>query len=159
MPTPRQEALPVQGLGRPERQTIPSINPSSKDLFASKHIQQTPAVKPGACGSQRTAKPATPAARTRAKTPIQTSAADRSDAFPLHNVKQHAPPTEQNRPKKRISKCADRTRNQSIQAQHKQGWSLTDSNRRHPACKAGALPAELRPLLVASIKNGGPGKT
>ncbi len=25
-------------------------------------------------------------------------------------------------------------------------WSLTGSNRRHPACKAGALPAELRPL-------------
>ena len=24
-------------------------------------------------------------------------------------------------------------------------WSLTESNRRHPACKAGALPAELRP--------------
>jgi hypothetical protein len=24
-------------------------------------------------------------------------------------------------------------------------WSLTDSNRRHPACKAGALPAELKP--------------
>ena len=26
-------------------------------------------------------------------------------------------------------------------------WSLTESNRRHPACKAGALPAELRPLF------------
>ena len=26
-------------------------------------------------------------------------------------------------------------------------WSLTGSNRRHPACKAGALPAELRPLV------------
>lgn len=25
-------------------------------------------------------------------------------------------------------------------------WSLTESNRRHPACKAGALPTELRPL-------------
>lgn len=25
-------------------------------------------------------------------------------------------------------------------------WSRTGSNRRHPACKAGALPAELRPL-------------
>jgi len=22
-------------------------------------------------------------------------------------------------------------------------WAVTDSNRRHPACKAGALPAEL----------------
>ena len=27
----------------------------------------------------------------------------------------------------------------------KDWWSLTESNRRHPACKAGALPAELRP--------------
>ena len=26
-------------------------------------------------------------------------------------------------------------------------WSLTGSNRRHPACKAGALPAELRPRI------------
>ncbi len=30
----------------------------------------------------------------------------------------------------------------------RQWWSLTGSNRRHPACKAGALPAELRPLPV-----------
>src|SRR5690242_21298649 len=27
-------------------------------------------------------------------------------------------------------------------------WSRSGSNRRHPACKAGALPAELRPLVV-----------
>ena len=30
-------------------------------------------------------------------------------------------------------------------------WSRTGSNRRHPACKAGALPAELRPLIVFSL--------
>ena len=35
-------------------------------------------------------------------------------------------------------------------------WSLTESNRRHPACKAGALPAELRPH---GERAGGPGKT
>ena len=29
-------------------------------------------------------------------------------------------------------------------------WSLTGSNRRHPACKAGALPAELRPPTPAT---------
>ena len=29
-------------------------------------------------------------------------------------------------------------------------WSLTGSNRRHPACKAGALPAELRPHFFVS---------
>lgn len=31
-------------------------------------------------------------------------------------------------------------------------WSRTGSNRRHPACKAGALPAELRPLDNTSSK-------
>ena len=33
-------------------------------------------------------------------------------------------------------------------------WSRTGSNRRHPACKAGALPAELRPLVSASGAGG-----
>jgi hypothetical protein len=28
-----------------------------------------------------------------------------------------------------------------------QWWSRPDSNRRHPACKAGALPTELRPHI------------
>ena len=37
-------------------------------------------------------------------------------------------------------------------------WSRTGSNRRHPACKAGALPAELRPLIIDE-GNGGPGRT
>jgi hypothetical protein len=31
-------------------------------------------------------------------------------------------------------------------------WSRTGSNRRHPACKAGALPAELRPLITFVLK-------
>ena len=35
-------------------------------------------------------------------------------------------------------------------------WSWTGSNRRPPACKAGALPAELQPLIVYL---GGPGRT
>ena len=34
-------------------------------------------------------------------------------------------------------------------------WSRTGSNRRHPACKAGALPAELRPLMVKLVGLGG----
>ena len=29
-------------------------------------------------------------------------------------------------------------------------WSQTESNRRHPACKAGALPTELRPRIQAA---------
>ena len=36
-------------------------------------------------------------------------------------------------------------------------WSRTGSNRRPPACKAGALPSELRPLIPG--KDGGPGRT
>ena len=34
-------------------------------------------------------------------------------------------------------------------------WSQTGSNRRPPACKAGALPAELWPLDTSRKKNGG----
>lgn len=33
-------------------------------------------------------------------------------------------------------------------------WSLTESNRRHPACKAGALPAELRPRRRSPLMVG-----
>jgi hypothetical protein len=35
-------------------------------------------------------------------------------------------------------------------AQPTKWWSRTGSNRRHPACKAGALPAELRPPRVSA---------
>ena len=34
-------------------------------------------------------------------------------------------------------------------------WSRTESNRRHPACKAGALPTELRPLPEKLVGPGG----
>jgi hypothetical protein len=45
-------------------------------------------------------------------------------------------------------------------------WSRSGSNRRHPACKAGALPAELRPRRISPVfpehprfqERGGPGK-
>lgn len=46
--------------------------------------------------------------------------------------------------------------NDAIQSTRHQWWSWTGSNRRPPACKAGALPAELQPLIgVKTI--GGPG--
>ena len=39
-------------------------------------------------------------------------------------------------------------------------WSQTGSNRRPPACKAGALPTELWPRQSKTARaNGGPGKT
>ncbi len=40
----------------------------------------------------------------------------------------------------------------------KEWWSLTGSNRRHPACKAGALPAELRPHFLP-FSSSHPGRT
>ena len=36
----------------------------------------------------------------------------------------------------------------TIPLELREWWSRTGSNRRHPACKAGALPAELRPLII-----------
>ena len=45
-------------------------------------------------------------------------------------------------------------------AYQRKWWSLTGSNRRHPACKAGALPAELRPHFLVNqlqLKLVGPG--
>src|SRR5258708_24610510 len=37
------------------------------------------------------------------------------------------------------------------QVSSKSWWSRSGSNRRHPACKAGALPAELRPQYVGDM--------
>jgi hypothetical protein len=50
--------------------------------------------------------------------------------------------------------------------QDRRWWSQTGSNRRPPACKAGALPAELWPRASdrqfvgtqPKARNGGPGK-
>ena len=46
--------------------------------------------------------------------------------------------------------------NDTIQSTRHQWWSWTGSNRRPPACKAGALPAELQPLIGVKT-TGGPG--
>jgi hypothetical protein len=55
---------------------------------------------------------------------------------------------------------------QNITLNTKYWWRMTGSNRRPPACKAGALPAELIPLVCRSglsafpappLKNGGSG--
>ncbi len=54
--------------------------------------------------------------------------------------------------------ASDRTRqNHAGLSDHVGGawWSLTESNRRHPACKAGALPTELRPLKGRLVGRGG----
>jgi hypothetical protein len=65
--------------------------------------------------------------------------AQRQDGFALHDVRQPADPFEKGVSETDLpdlGKTAAPTR----------WWSQTDSNRRHPACKAGALPTELWPL-------------
>ena len=54
---------------------------------------------------------------------------NRPDQFFLHNINASAP----KQPK------------QSLYDHTRSWWSQTESNRRHPACKAGALPTELWP--------------
>ena len=59
------------------------------------------------------------------------------------------------------ARSAGSSRTATIPSGLREWWSRTGSNRRHPACKAGALPAELRPLIVSSRcrGDGGPGRT
>ena len=49
------------------------------------------------------------------------------------------------------ARSAGSSRTATIPSGLREWWSRTGSNRRHPACKAGALPAELRPLIVVPI--------
>jgi hypothetical protein len=48
------------------------------------------------------------------------------------------------------ARSAGSSRTATIPSGLREWWSRTGSNRRHPACKAGALPAELRPLISRS---------
>lgn len=58
------------------------------------------------------------------------------------------------------ARSAGSSRTATIPSRLRKWWSRTGSNRRHPACKAGALPAELRPLITFVSKgSGGPGRT
>ncbi len=69
--------------------------------------------------------------------PIQLGAGGLGDpsgsVFSSH-VQQQANRTQRSRPQTRLSRLNGAT-----------WWSLSGSNRRPPACKAGALPAELKP--------------
>ena len=67
-----------------------------------------------------------------------------SDRSPLHDVRQHAPRRRRSAGNGREFKFADDTR----ESQRSLWWSQTGSNRRPPACKAGALPAELWPHVL-----------
>jgi hypothetical protein len=71
----------------------------------------------------------------RPSTPLQRAFRPRSSTFSLHAYL-------------RICSFQRATRSTSNRPSRKIKWSRSGSNRRHPACKAGALPAELRPRLT-----------
>ena len=48
------------------------------------------------------------------------------------------------------TKCKESNQNR-IRSSLKKWWALTGSNRRHPPCKGGALPAELNAHFVKSL--------
>ena len=73
----------------------------------------------------------------------------------LYNVERSANPTLAGCDQQTLSLCFHTCVPIGIDDDHrtqpKEWWSLTGSNRRHPACKAGALPAELRPHCFATL--------
>jgi hypothetical protein len=74
----------------------------------------------------------------------------RSERSPLHNVRQHAPAdgplNGRNRSQPRIRFLTDEICRPG--SGDRRWWSQTGSNRRPPACKAGALPTELWPRAI-----------
>ena len=49
------------------------------------------------------------------------------------------------------TRCSNQLSYGPVKGTGRNWWSQTDSNRRHPACKAGALPTELWPRKVKSL--------
>src|SRR5215475_14476465 len=75
----------------------------------------------------------------------------RSERSPLHDVRQHA---HANGARTRRIACANSFSRTSYweSVGIDRWWSQTESNRRPPACKAGALPTELWPRIAAPAK-------
>jgi hypothetical protein len=71
----------------------------------------------------------------------------RPERSPLHDVRQHARAYVPcgHRPFKRDTARADLVFTDEMFGRDRRWWSQTGSNRRPPACKAGALPTELWP--------------
>ena len=103
--------------------------------------------------------------------PTACAAATFSDRSPLHDVRQRA------RRRAGRSRCRAARENLFLADERRScWWSQTGSNRRPPACKAGALPTELWPRSenggqmtevrgvsiptsdIGHLKTGGPGK-
>ena len=98
----------------------------------------------------------------------------RSERSPLHDVRQHAHANDALTRRTAWANSFSRTSWRRCRVTSEVWWSQTESNRRPPACKAGALPTELWPLQIteASIRgrtcapdhrylipeSGGPGK-
>ena len=78
---------------------------------------------------------------------VRNHCAVRSERSPLHDVRQHAACDASWRSMSASANSCFLTDEQSKAARRSADWwSQTGSNRRPPACKAGALPAELWPL-------------
>jgi hypothetical protein len=77
------------------------------------------------------------------------SRADAWSRSPLHDVRQHARFVD-----RRSVRNGFHGRTETRRAPRKKWWSQTGSNRRPPACKAGALPTELWPRTVAVTHSG-----
>ena len=65
--------------------------------------------------------------------------------LPLHDVRYHAPSGD-------LAASRGCERRSCGRAENPAWWSQTGSNRRPPACKAGALPTELWPRIAAPAK-------
>jgi hypothetical protein len=82
--------------------------------------------------------------------------------LPFHDVRYHATALGCGA-SRRLRNCFS-TDELKIPRSTREWWSQTGSNRRPPACKAGALPTELWPRRAQRVLNhkredGGPGKT
>jgi hypothetical protein len=83
--------------------------------------------------------------------PVTSRHAQRSDRSPLHDVRHHARRSTTvdsvriHVSHERVCRVGCQKSAAAVQARGAVWWSQTGSNRRPPACKAGALPTELWP--------------
>jgi hypothetical protein len=76
----------------------------------------------------------------------------RSERSPLHDVRQHAHANDALTRRTAWANSFSRTSWRRCRVTSEVWWSQTESNRRPPACKAGALPTELWPRTAAPAK-------
>ncbi len=95
--------------------------------------------------------------------PRLAARAARTNLFTLTKNITHGPHPTGRRPISRpMTTSPSSTTHHTRHPRTQRGWRRTESNRRPPACKAGALPTELRPQMVGPrwwAPDGGPGRT